>query len=104
MFWESLAAIFLLLTTIPLWVAVGVLWGLIKAALTFCVLILAMIGSPEISLDDLWAVLVGTVLQGLQAAWSVPTGIWDWAKYQHPWWAVAIGFLAMALSSGASRR
>ncbi|WP_417586353.1 hypothetical protein [Pararhodobacter oceanensis] len=99
MFWETIAACVLLLGAFPLWFFAAILWGAFVAVTA----LIHAVFSTGSGWDDIWAVPVGAVLVGFEAAWSVPSWIWNWAKYEHPWWAVVIGVTIIALA-GESRR
>lgn len=98
LFWETVAAVILILASLPIWTFVALIWGLIRLVLVFVASIFAMT-----SIEEIWAVPLLAIAAGIEAAWSVPTAIWTWAKFEHPWWAVIIAFVLVSLSGGARR-
>lgn len=100
---ESLAAAVLLFFTFPFWFFIAIVWGLIKTALSFGVLTIAFIRSDSRQAEELLRIILDPILQGFASAFSVPSYIWNWAKFEHPWWAVVIALCAAGLL-GSPRR
>lgn len=100
---ESLAAAALLFFTFPLWFFVSFAWGFIKAIVTFGVLLFAFLNSSTKQTEEVLGVILAPILQGFASAFSVPSYIWHWAKFEHPWWAVVLALIAACLF-GNSRR
>lgn len=103
MFWETVAALLLILTTFPFWVFVAVIWGLIRAVRIFVGGLFQFFGSSTFDWSEVWLILVAAIIEGVRSAWSIPAWVWNWAKFEHPWWAVIIA-LVILLGSGGSRR
>lgn len=104
MFWETVAAIFLLFATLPFWIVAALGWGLLRAAYVLIVALYGAATSAEPNLADFAASPFLAVLSGIEAAWSVPAGIWTWAKYEHPWWATGIAVIVLTFTGGSSKR
>ncbi len=100
MFWETVAASFFLLVTSPFWILAAVFWGLLKAAITILLTSLVFFQATPIQWDQIWPIPVSAIIEGLQAAWSIPSSMWGWAKFEHPWWAAGITFLLAAAGGG----
>lgn len=83
MFWETLSAILFLLVLFPLWLPVSTIWGLINFILTIA----------EVAKDDLSNIFHSAIFAGakaIEAFLSIPEWLWEWAKYEQPWWALFI--------------
>ncbi|WP_143163291.1 hypothetical protein [Roseovarius pacificus] len=50
---------------------------------------------------EIWLVPLAALFAGLEAAWSIPSSMWNWAKFEHPWWAVCIGFVFVLFAKGS---
>ena len=95
MFWETVSAIFLLAASFPIWLLAAFVWGLVKFALSFIGLTIALIAEQSFDVSQIWTIPLIAVTEGLSSAWSVPVGIWDWAKFERPWWAAVIGLVCL---------
>lgn len=97
MIWETVAALVLIFGTLPVWVLAALLWGCVRAAAMFFSLMISFLSAESPDWSQAWLVPVGAVLQGFASAWSVPSGVWTWAKFEHPWWAALIGLACFSL-------
>lgn len=91
---ETIAAALFLVGLWPVWFFVGLGWGAIKGVI---VLVVALISLLDNSFDaeNLLAIPVVAALEAASAAWSVPSWVWEWAKFNHPWIAAIIGFVGL---------
>ena len=97
---ETLAAIFLLLAALPFWLAVAWAWGLIQFVLWIGIGTVDALTSPYAGWEQVWLVPLAATLQAFTSALSIPSWIWNWAKFEHPWWAFFIAlFLSIALNT-----
>ena len=103
MIWETIAALLLVVGTSALWFFVAVIWGLIKAAITFVVLLTALFSQNPIDWSEFWIVPLGAVLAGLETAWGIPSSVWNWGKFEHPVWAAVIGLVCIGAAGGGKR-
>jgi len=101
MFWETLAALLLLGASFPIWLFVAAIWGALQAGLTLLHFFVLLLKSHNP--DILWIAPLQAIVDGWSAAWSIPSAIWTWAKFDHPWWAVIIALL-LALAGGSKTR
>jgi hypothetical protein len=101
MIWETIAALMLIFSTLPIWFFVALLWGFIRAAFTFFTYLVAFVDSSPVDWSQIWIIPLTAILQGFASAWSIPSGIWNWAKFEHPWWAVLISLVCFVLLGGS---
>lgn len=100
MFWETLAAIFLLLAALPLWLFAAWAWGVILFLFWIVVGTYDALTTPYAGLEQLWLVPLAAIIIAFDGAWSIPVWIWTWAKFEHPWWAFLIAmFLSVMFGS-----
>lgn len=104
MFWETVAAVLLILTSLPIWFFLAALWGMIRGGFAFFVALGAWLEQDPLDWSAIWVPAVEGILQAVMAAWSIPSGIWRWAKFEHPWWAFFIALALMILRSGMRGR
>jgi hypothetical protein len=104
MIWEALAAVFLLLATLPLWFFASLGWGFLVATYTLVVLGIEIANRSTVDFAEFAALPLLAAMSGFGAAWSIPETMWAWAKFEHPWWALVIALLASAAFGGSSRR
>jgi hypothetical protein len=103
MFWETCAAIVLVLGTWPFLGVAMFGWGLIQFFSTLFGGLAEIASSADAPWTDLLGYSILAVIDGLSSAWSVLSGAWKWAKFDHPWWAFIIGMLGLSFLSSASR-
>lgn len=93
MFWETIAAILLICATAPIWLAIGIAWGTFKAVVTFVIYMIVWLDAGGAGLDAIIGVVFDSVSEGIVSAIHVPAWIWNWAKFEHPWWAAIIALV-----------
>lgn len=94
MIFETIAALALLLLTAPGWIPISIFWGMLKAAIAFINILIEFFRDETFEISDAWIAIVVPVIQGIASAFSVPAAMWNWAKFDHPWWAILIAFVA----------
>ena len=104
LFWETLAALFLLLTTFWLWFVAALAWGLIRLIINLVTFSVYSFNDPHFGWGDFWAVPLAATFTAAESAWSIPSGIWHWAKFEHPGWAVVIGVVCIGFLGSSARR
>ncbi|UMA64621.1 hypothetical protein LVO79_16715 [Roseivivax marinus] len=102
MFWETLAAILLIATSFPIWLFLSVIWGIVRGALAGTHALLSLLSDTPADWGEVWVVPAAAAFQGVASAWSIPSAIWTWAKFDHPVWAAVIAVLLMGVNG--SRR
>lgn len=103
MFWETVAAMLLLLGILPFWLFISVAWGSIGAVLSLVGASGPLLDGSSLDAGQFLAIPAGAVTEGFSAAWGVPAAIWTWAKYDHPWWAVILGLAMLGFGGSSSR-
>lgn len=91
MFWETVSAIFLLIASVYIWLPLSLVLAFIVFALSFVYrfIMVMSVDSTDFVGDVVEAVFM-SIVNGLSALIALPTWMWDWAKYSHPWWALFI--------------
>lgn len=97
------ATAFIILTT-PAWIAVGVIKGLFIFIVEFVskgwwlikntFFVEYKLGAGDV-LVSIFAVPINAIWQGLVTFFGTIGSFWDWARYDHPWWAF---FICLGLS------
>ncbi len=103
MFWETIAAILLVLGTFAVWIYIAIFWGLIRAFIAFLTLTMEFLGDANPDWAQIWMVPLGAIIRGFEAAWHIPSSIWFWAKFEHPVWATVIGLLCLGIANSSKR-
>jgi len=93
MIFETIAAILFLLMTAVLWVPASVLLGFLHAAILLIFGILEIFTTEVRSPEDLFSVFSSALSYGVGSLFRIPSWLWSWAKYEHPWWAIFIALL-----------
>lgn len=101
MFWETVAAVILIVGTPPLWLLVALAWGFLSGAWFFLVAGFSIV--TEWAISEIWGVPVVAVVEAFSSAWSVPVEIWAWGKFEHPWWAAIIGLFCIGAAKSRDR-
>jgi hypothetical protein len=99
MFWETIAALLLIIGTFPLWSPIAFIWGIIRAVLTFGLLVSLSISDATFDWSQLLLIPLEAFSQGFYAAWDIGSSVWNWGKFEHPVWAAIIGLFALGLFS-----
>ena len=101
MFWETVAAVILIVGTLPLWFFVALIWGLLSGAFSLVTNGFAVLSNGPLS--EIWIVPVIAFMEAVSSAWSVPAEIWAWGKFDHPWWATLIGLFCLGAAKSSGR-
>ena len=100
--WQWIAAIFLIVVSFPFWFAICIIWGLMKATVTF-VELWNRTSFESLSVwdweEDLWA----WGIDAWGSVFSVPAAIWTWST-EHPAFAVVIGVVMSLFFAVKNRR
>jgi hypothetical protein len=99
LFFESLAAAFLLAATLFLWLVIAVIWGLIKTVLSVFSFLAEALNQDQFQWSQIWWIPSQSLSAGLDAACSVPSSLWHWAKFEYPWWAFLIALITVLIVS-----
>jgi hypothetical protein len=89
MFWETISAIIFLFVLAVLWIPLSLLWAIGVFIFKLAIVIFGAFQVDEV-LADLFFGVIGAGLSGLFAFADIPVELWDWAKFDHPWWALII--------------
>ena len=98
MLWETIAALLLICATAPIWLAIGIAWGIFKAVATFVLYMIVWLDAGGAGLDAIVGIVVESIAEGMVSAISVPGWIWNWAKFEHPWWATIISLVIFGVA------
>lgn len=104
MFWETLAAIILIIATLPYWIFLAIFWGMVRAGFTLIAGVIGQFTKADATSEDLLLLPILAVFQGFASAWSVPVEIWNWGKFGNPWWAAVVGLIILGINSTLDRR
>lgn len=88
-----IGAVIFTVTTLPVWFTVALFWGVLMFVVSTFEALLMLTSSPDV--DSLLNVLIHPFYQAFESFTDIPTAFWDFARYDHPWWAAIISFLAV---------
>ena len=106
-------AVLFMLVSCPLWIILGFSWGILYFIYFFFRAALAVVQSTffcNLCEEVHWAILAAlgvpfvAAYEGIAAAFSPMSIFWNFARYDHPWWAFLITIVLILFYIRASNR
>jgi hypothetical protein len=100
MVWETISAVIFLITLLIFWFPLSLIWAIGVFVFKLALSVVAAFQSEEI-ISRLFTGAVTSAIDGVMSFFDIPVWLWDWAKFEHPWWAIII---SIVLWGGMSSR